>query len=371
MFAHDVLKTLYSPIKAFEEIVKKPDIKGPMLILIVIVLITAGLQYVSSSKISDEEPMMGRDEWTESIAWISNWTSNGELARDADVSLDNYIGNYSLASSIVNSTEAWMRLTEAGSFNCSTNADCERLSFWIKWISQDEISAPPSATLTLFSGDSNDYFQLGFEKSLSNSSDEWEIVKVDFGSDIEGWTAVGSPDWEAITGLEFRLFWSAPADLTMKIDDLYLAEFVLLTEYFITGWFNSLMISALGFLILWGLYGGVLLLVLRLFGEKAGSWKALLMVVGYLFSVRIVYLGVMLLSISILPDTRLENVAQIWYPTLPYQAMLYFSFVADIWIAALCAIAVRFFYSFTWKKAITISVFVGLLSFTLRPLIPI
>ncbi|UCE44336.1 MAG: hypothetical protein JSV57_02330, partial [Candidatus Bathyarchaeota archaeon] len=75
--------------------------------------------------------------------------------------------------------------------------------------------------------------------------------------------------------------------------------------------------------------------------------------------------------ISILPDTRLENVAQIWYPTLPYQAMLYFSFVADIWIAALCAIAVRFFYSFTWKKAITISVFVGLLSFTLRPFIPI
>ena len=372
MFAHDVVKTLYSPIKAFKEIVKKPDLKAPLLILVLILIITAGLQYASSSKIFDEEPMTDRDEWTESTAWLPHWASNGELTRDIDAFVDNYIGNYSIASSVANSTYIWMKLTEVGAFNCSRNADYERLSFWIKWRYQNAIFArPPNATLKLFSDNGNDWLNLDFGSRLSNSSDEWKIVKVDLGPDSEEWEGVGFPDWENITGVEFRLVWSGPANLTMKIDDLYFAKFVVLTKYFFAGWFSSLMMSALGFFIYWGIYAGVLLLVVKLFGEGVGSWKALFVVVGYLFSVRIVYLFVTAVFITILPEVRFENLAQIWYSTLPYQTILYFGFVTEVWMAALCAIAVRFFYAFTWKKAICIAVFASLLNFTLRPLIPI
>jgi len=371
LFVHDVLKTLYSPIKAFEEIAKKPDLKGPLLVLMLILIITAGLQYTSSSKIFDEEPMTDRDEWTESTAGIPHWASNGELTRDADAFVDSDISNYSIASSVANNTYIWMRLTEVGPFNCSRNAEYERLSFWIKWTYPNETLAPPNATLKLFSDNSSDCFKLDFGKRLSNSSNEWKIVKVDLGPDSEGWEEVGSPDWENITGAEFRLVWSNSANLTVKIDDLYFAKFVPLTKYFFTGWFDSLAMSAFSFFIQWGMFGGVLLLVVKLFGEKVGSWKALLVVVGYLFSVRIVYLLVTAVLIPILPDVRIENLAQMWYSTLPYQTILYFGFVSEAWMAALCAIAVRNFYAFTWKKAISIAVFASLLNFTLRPLIPI
>jgi len=371
LFAHDVLKTLYSPIKAFEEIVKKPDVKGPILILVLILVLTTGLQYASASKIFDEEPMINRDEWTESTTWIPHWTSNGEeTKRDTD----RVVGNYSIASSVINNTYIWMNLTDIESFNSSQNAGYERLSFLIKWKSQNIIFVRPNATLRLFSDNGDDYFRLDFGDKLSNATDEWSNVKVDTGPESEnweGWEHVGSPNWENVTGVEFALVWSVPANLTMKIDDLYFAKFVPLTRHFFSGWFSSLMMPALSFLIHWGLYGVILLLVIKVFGEKVDSWKPLFVVVGYLFSVRIVNLLVAVALIPVLPETRLENLAQTWYLTLPYQTILYFGLVTDVWMAALCTIATRSLYALTWRKAIGISVLASFINFILRPLIAI
>ena len=371
MFAHDVLKTLYSPIKAFEEIVKKPDIKGSLLILVLILVLTTGSQYASASKIFDEEPMTNRDEWTELTAWTAQWASNGEETRR---DTDSVVGNYSIASSVTNNTCIWMNLTDMGSFNCSQNAGYERLSFWIKWKSQNSISVHPNATLRLFSANGDDYFKLNFGSKLSNSSDEWSPVKVDTGPESEireGWEHVGSPNWENVTGVEFALIWSVPVNLTMKIDDLYFSKFVPLTKDFFAGWSSSLTASALSFFISWGLYGAILLLVIKMFGEKVDSWKPLFLVVGYLFSVRIVHLLITVALIPTLPETRLEDLTQTWYLTLPYQAIVYFGLVTDVWMAALSSIATRFLYTLTWRKAISISVLASLINFILGPLIAI
>ena len=368
LFAHDVLKTLYSPIKAFEEIVKKPDVKGPLLILVLILIITAGLQYASASKISDEDPMTNRDEWTETAEWIPKWASNGEEpTRDAD----KVTGNYSVMSSVTNNERIWMRLTDIGPINCSGDETYERLSFRIKWIHENGKFPNSDVALHLLSNNENESFKLDFSDEISNSSGRWSNVTVDVGPKSQNWESIGSPRWENVTGVEFVLAWSAPANLTMKIDDLYFAKFVPLTKDFFAGWSSSLIMSATSFFIQWGVYGGVVLLVIKLFGEKVGSWKELFVVVGYLFSIRIVYLLVTVVLVPMLPETRLENLAQIWYPTLPYQTILYFGLVTDVWMAALCTIAVRLFYTFTWKKAIGISVLASLLNFTLRPLIPI
>lgn len=50
MIERQIFKVLYSPVKAFEEIVENPDIKGPFLIFALTLLATAGMQYVSASK---------------------------------------------------------------------------------------------------------------------------------------------------------------------------------------------------------------------------------------------------------------------------------------------------------------------------------
>ncbi|KPV63809.1 MAG: Yip1 domain protein [Candidatus Bathyarchaeota archaeon BA1] len=51
MVGLEILKVFYSPFKAFEEIVKKPDAKGPLLIFGLVLLATMGAQYVNASKI--------------------------------------------------------------------------------------------------------------------------------------------------------------------------------------------------------------------------------------------------------------------------------------------------------------------------------
>ena len=40
LFVYEIFRVLYSPFKAFKEIVKKPDVKGPVLILLITVLAT-------------------------------------------------------------------------------------------------------------------------------------------------------------------------------------------------------------------------------------------------------------------------------------------------------------------------------------------
>lgn len=50
MIERQVLRVLYSPVRAFEEIAKTPNFKGPLLIFALTMLATAGLQYVGASK---------------------------------------------------------------------------------------------------------------------------------------------------------------------------------------------------------------------------------------------------------------------------------------------------------------------------------
>lgn len=365
LFAQCVLKTLYSPIKAFEEIVKKPDVKGPLLILVLILVLTTGSQYASASRIFDEEPMINRDEWTESIAWAPHWASNGEeIKRDTD----KVVGNYSVTSSITNNTYIWMNLTEIGAVNCSRKSGYERLSFWIKWKSQNQTFIPPNATLRLFSNNGNGYFMLDFNHELSNSSDEWNNIKIDLGPESENyedWKHVGAPNWEKVTGIQFALAWAVPENLTMRIDDLYFAKFLPIARYFFSGLYGSLTMSAINFLISWGVYGIIIFLVIKMFGEKVEFGKKLFLVVGYLFSVRIVHILVAVALIPTLPEIRLENLAQIWYSTLSYQAIGYFSLVTDVWMALLCAIAVRSLCTLKWGKAISISVLASVINFIL------
>ncbi len=66
MVVKEALKVLYSPLKAFEEIVKKPTVKGPLLVLALTLLATAVLQSIVASKYSRLAETPDNDDWTES-----------------------------------------------------------------------------------------------------------------------------------------------------------------------------------------------------------------------------------------------------------------------------------------------------------------
>ena len=387
LFVREIFRVLYSPLEAFKEIVKKPDVKGPMLILLITVLVTAGAQYISASKTFFENPTPEADSWTEST---SLWISNGVLLNDSD----RIVGNYSVNSFSSNDTCIWMKLTEIGPFDCSEDSGYRGLSFRIKWIHQNE--KPPSsiATLQLFSYEENRYFRCDLSNNLTSSSNEWANLTVNVGPG-QGWVSVNSPDWKNITGLEFRLAWlhSDAANLTMKIDDLYFGEYVSpLASGFFTGWLvSSLMGSATDFIVRWILYAGLLLLTIKIFGGETGSWSVLFNVVGYVFAVTMVYIAIDALIINMLPSLSFplkawspvageeeiglalwnQIIQDNWGTTLVYNLRYYLPFTVHAWTAALGTIALHFAREFTWKKAAAISVMAYIMLILLKALIPI
>ena len=51
MILVDILKSLYSPLNAFKQIIQKTDVKGPIIILIMVLIATSCRQYILGSKI--------------------------------------------------------------------------------------------------------------------------------------------------------------------------------------------------------------------------------------------------------------------------------------------------------------------------------
>jgi len=367
-----VFEVIYSPIKAFKKIVKKPSIKGPVLIFLLVLLVSAGAQYISASKAVFEIGTPEGDEWTEST---SLWTPE-EISIDE---VDKLVGNYSVMSSVTNDTRVWMRISGIGSFNSSTDEDYTSLSFRIKWIHQDESIPSSNATLRLFSGNENRYFTMNL-MNLINVSDTWANLTVNLGSSDQSWDPVNSPDWGNITGLQFEFAWLASdaANLTMKIDDLYFGSNVIFlgTPRF-TEWFvESLTTSAFRFFLGWSLYSVLLFVTIKLTGSEAGTWSVLFIVIGYTFSISVVQILVDAILVSTLPSLvfplkawnpiageeelagrLLDDIYQTgWGPTLAYNLTLPLAFGFYAWAIVLSTIAISFLREFTWKKAAGISI---------------
>lgn len=357
---------------------KKPTYRAPILILILVLLITAGAQYISVSRYLLETSTPDRDQWTEST---SLWNCSGEkiLSRDTNCT----VGNYSIMCFVSNNTCIRMNITNI-EVNCSGDEGYKKLFFWIRWERQNGTAPSSNSTLRLFSTSKTDYFECNLNKLglISNSSDTWTKSNVTVGVDDDCWKPVGDAAWENITGLEFRLTWTVPGNLTLKIDDLYFGgKYVSPIVSGIFGYWltESLIGQTLNFFLMWGVLAGMLLLTIKLYGGKASSWKVLLLLVGYTFSIRLVHVPISALLILTLPPLRLpvevERWGTIyqeeWYPTLAYQLNTPLSLAVHVWTIALCAIILHSLYEFSWKKVVLISVLGYFLGLPLRALVPI
>ncbi len=380
MFARRILEVLYSPVKAFEEIIKNPDIKGPLFILLLVLIATTGAQYVTTSKLFLQARTPAQDDWTESI---SLWTSNGNVS----TSEDRIIGNHSIEASAMDKHVS-LSIPNVGPFNFSEDSDLDGLSFRIKWFHENGTFPSSNATLKLFSGTENRYFSLDLISDISASNDEWANLTVNTGSDNH-WLPVNSPNWENITGLGFMLIWSITdsANRTMKIDDLYFFKYVpfLETNNFSSLITPSLIDAAIIFFITWGIDAGVLLVTAKLFQENTGPWKTFFVIVGYVFIVTVIYILASAIMISTLPTLKLpmqtwppttveelqalqELLEGSWHPAFAYQLGVLLPYIIDGWIALLCAVAIHFICGITWKKAAGIAVIASVLSFFIRTL---
>ena len=158
---------------------------------------------------------------------------------------------------------------------------------------------------------------------------------------------------------------------------------------------SSLVNTAVHFFINWVMYAALLLLIIKVFRIKTDSWTVFYVIVGYVFSVTIVYVLADIALISTLPSLNLPPVAwkawdpqatneeakaaleiinqklqENWYPLWAFQALPYLSYAIDVWTAALCAVAIRSSYEVTWSKAIAISAIASVIVLFLRIFIP-
>ena len=360
LIVQEILEVLYSPVKAFEEIVKKPSVKGPLLILALTLVVTAILQGVTASKILFLAETPENDDWTESA---SLWSSNGVTKVD---DTDSVVGNYSVKSFVANSTFIWMNITDIGQFNCLEETGYKTLSFQIKWIHQNETFPSSNATLRLFSSDKNGYFELDLI-NLINSSNTWANVTVDVGSENPNWTSSpNSPDWGNITGLEFKLAWSTSdaANLTLKIDDLHFGKYVSLfavAAFDIIFYFS--VDAFIAFFLNWAIYGILLLMFTMMLGGKAGSLTRFFIIIGHVFIITTLYLLINTLLFSTLPQITAETFQEKWLSNWAFQLGYHLDFTFKAWMAVLFAIAIHSLSKVTWIKAAVISAIASILGF--------
>jgi hypothetical protein len=376
MFVREVFEVLYSPVNAFKKIVEKPDFKGVALVLVLVVSSMILSQYVVASKIILETRTPKTDDWTELLTNQHNWTSNGSLLLDdADYKMGNVDGNHSVSSSVSSGTSVWLKLTDIGSIDCS-EAGQKELFFWIKWTCEGELS-PSSGVLKLFSEGEDSYFESDIT-ALLNSSGEWANATLPVGSN-QGWTSNNSPDWQSITGVEFKLEWSSSANVTLKVDGLFFRNFVPFIES--VGFGGVIQLASLNlimpFFMDWILWAAILVVVAKLFQENLGRWTVLLVIIGYSFIATVVYTLVSTALIATLPplhwylDPAVTQTLlnEMWGPLPAYQLSLYLPLIGSIWTTALAAVVVRLMLQSTWKKALTITVIAFGINFVISPLV--
>ena len=374
LVGREVFEVLYSPVNAFRKIIEKPDLKGVLLVLLLVIASTVVFQFIYNSKQLYENRAPEDDDWTELLTNSHSWVSNGLPSLDgADYQMGNSDGNHSVTSSVVNETSIWLKITDFDSINCSGEKGYNELFFWIKWVNEAE-TFPSSGTLRLFSGSEDSYFESTITE-FSSSSGEWTNATLKVGSD-QAWSLNNSPDWRNITGIEFRLVWLDSANLTMKVDGLFFRNFVSPIEALgFSGAMLSLFVSvAFSVAMNWILWAGIVVIVSKLFGEELGRWNIVFVIIGHAFIVTAVCTLVSALAFSSIPvlslpldyDLQIAVFNEAWLPNIAYQVGTLILWVGEVWIAALSAVVIRLMKNTTWGRAATIAAVAFVIRFLLR-----
>lgn len=377
MFAYGIFKVIYSPFKAFKEILEKPKYIGPMLIMLLFVLANIGSAYVFLSKayLDQTVPISSRlDEWTENCTlWASN-VGTPECSGDHIGGV--FYGNSSIEFSIVNGSQIWMQLNITDPLDCSGPEGYRNLSFRIKWNQTDGEVKPNNVTLYLFSTFPADYFYYDLTENFTESnSNVWNNLTIPLGS--EKWANNSAyASWGNIESLMLEFTWPTNCNVTLLIDGLFFhGVFKSVMESEGGYLFNYSLVAFMQFTIQWVVLGGLLYIISKAFRAKP-VWKTSLTIAGFALITLFVQALANAAAYANLPAIRypLEMLGgvpgegqaafnQIFEATqLVFQITGYIQIAIHIWTVFLCAIAVRLLFEFSWLKGFLISALTYLLS---------
>lgn len=401
MFLYDILEVIYSPIKAFREILTNPRYIGPVLIIIISLLLTMGTQYVSVTKhyVEAIDPSAPRDIWTNTTTPSSLWTTNAASENLTAVSNGNndlLAGNYSVGALVSDNDTIWLKTTNIGTINCSDPSGFRTFYYKLMYAGFNQTQAPQnasSATLRMFSyNNESRYFEFNLQSSPTylNKSQAW----IDANVTLSGWNNVGGASWSNITGFEFRINLPANGQLSLYLNDLYFGgKYELLySAVGLSYWLSSTLISsAFDIFLRWLIFAGLLWLTNKVFHAEGSPFRTMLIVVGYTFAIMFVYVPINALSISQLPLLYFPNkvvfpltgreiavsasvtdsiYTTYWTPTLPYNFYIGVWYATHIWTISLFAIALRILQNFSWKKALLAGLIAYIMGLFVRAIIP-
>ena len=370
LVGRELLEVLYSPVKAFRKIIEKPDFKGVLIVLLLVISATIALQFVYNSKQAFEVRFPENDEWTEAISGEFVWSSSGSVILDVD---DFHVGNRSISSSSQDATSIWLRVNDFDSIEYSETKGYNEVFFWVKPVNKDGLEVA-SGTVKLFSVNEDSYFERDLVGVLGSGGD-WRNVTLGIGPN-KGWSSINSPSWQNITGVEISLDWSEAADIDLKVDGLYFRNFVIPIES--VGLADSVLYISLSVAfsvgVNWVLWAGILLIVSNLFGENVGQWNVFFVIIGHAFIVTAVYTVISALLFTSLPilnmpvesALQIEAFSAVWLSNTVYQIGTIILWVGEVWVAALSAIVIRLMKNVPWGKAATIAIIAFTIRFVLR-----
>jgi hypothetical protein len=356
LVGQEILEVLYAPVKAFKKIIEKPDFKGVAIVLLLVIASAIAVQYVASSKQFLEMQLPEDENWTEELFDQHVWTSNGGLSRDA---LNYQVGNSSI-SSIASNSSIWLKLAAIEPINCLEGTEYTELFFWMNWTT-DAGAAPFSGTIKLFSGSENSYFEQDIA-SLLGSNSEWTNATLSIGSS-QGWDSVNSPDWENITGVELELVWADSTNLSVNVDGLVFRTFV--TSIAMGTFYIELISVIIQAGMTWVVWGGLLIIIAKLFNEDLGKWNIFFIIIGYVFIVTVItniITGILATNLPeltyVLDPTSTYYYARnatVWSENLGYQLLTPLLWIGYVWTTGLSAVVIHEMKEMPWGKALTIA----------------
>ena len=371
MFAYGIFKVIYSPYKAFKEIIEKPSYIGPVLIMILFIIANTGFAYVFLSKAYADQtmpPSSELDKWTEGTAF---WDSNANRTLSSDCINGTYYGNSSIAFSKLNGSRVWMQINITDALDCSSSNGYKNLSFRVKWTSPE--AKPNNVSIYLLSTNPTDYFYSNLTEEFVNSTaNVWNNITLAL--ETGNWT--GSADWGDINGLKLSFTWSKPENITVLIDGLFFhGVFKPLIETSSSYLFNYSLFAFMQFTMQWVVLGGLLYILSKLFGGKA-AWRTLLTIAGFALITLFIQALASAVTYTALPTIRypleilggVPGEGQAAYNQIAeasqfvLQINQYIQIIIHIWTIALCTIALRLLFEYPWIKSAFISALAYLLS---------
>jgi hypothetical protein len=373
LFAYGIFKTIYSPIKAFKEVLQNPKYYGPLLIMILFMAANTGFFYLRASKTYDEQILPAgatvKDEWTESKIW---WTSNATISESNDSLNSGYYGSKSIEFSVTNGKQIGMQLNFNESVVCSGVEGYKNVSFWVKTIYPNTTDLT-NATLYLLTNQTSYFSHILATDSFPSNDTIWNKLNILLGpEDPSGWTVNGAANWSNITSLMVKFVWSENANLTVRIDGLFFrgvfrstAEIYGASDYVLAILLSSLM----QFVITWVILGGLVFLLTKGLGAKT-LWKASLIIIGFALITLFIQSVANVATVASWPqlyatleyfggaegETQIAQNRVFDQIILAYQINEIVLTLLLVWTIALCAIAVHVLTEFSWTKSALVAI---------------